>query len=59
MIATLSVSLSQLAAGAFIDRVDPRAVVIGSGLVTVGYATVWRLVTRRVLSKSTVDALSS
>jgi MFS family permease len=58
MIATLSVSLSQLVVGAFIDSVSPRTVVMVSGLVTIGYAGVWRLLTRRALSSSRFDALS-
>lgn len=47
MLATLAVSVSQLAVGAFVDRVDPRPLVAISGAVTLVYAIGWGLVTRR------------
>ncbi len=48
MIATLAISVSQLGAGALVDRVDPRLVVAGCGALTAVYAVGWRLATRRL-----------
>jgi MFS family permease len=53
MIATLSVSASQLLVGVFIDHVNPRLLVAVCGAVTGGYAVAWRLVTRRVMRRET------
>jgi MFS family permease len=47
MLATLSVSVSQLAVGAFIDRVDPRPLIAICGAVTVMYAAGWAAVSIR------------
>ncbi|GAA0720780.1 MFS transporter [Dactylosporangium roseum] len=47
MLATLSVSVSQLAVGALVDRVDPRPLIAACGAVTLLYAVGWALVTRR------------
>lgn len=47
MIATLAIGVSQLIAGAFVDRVSPRVVVAVAAGVTLTYAVLWRLATRR------------
>ena len=47
MLATLSVSVSQLAVGAFIDRVDPRPLIAVCGAVTALYAAGWATVSIR------------
>jgi len=49
MIATLAVSLSQLAVGAFVDRVSVRVLIGVCGLVTLTYSVGWRLVTLRIM----------
>lgn len=46
MLATLAISLSQLAVAAVVDQVDERVVLAGCGLITVVYAVGWRLATR-------------
>ncbi len=51
MIATLAIAVSQLVAGAFVDRVSPRVVVAVAGAVTLVYAILWRLVTMRLLRR--------
>jgi len=51
MIATLSIAVSQLVAGAFVDSVSPRVVIAVSGAVTGIYAIVWRLVTLRLMRR--------
>jgi MFS family permease len=60
MIATLAIAVSQLVAGAFVDRVSPRVVIAVAAAVTLTYAVVWRLVTlrlmRRVLRDTAPDA---
>ncbi|MDG4828778.1 MFS transporter [Solwaraspora sp. WMMD1047] len=48
MLATLAISVSQLAVAAVVDRVDERIVLAGCGLVTVVYAVGWRIATRRL-----------
>lgn len=48
MLATLAISVSQLVAGGFVDLVDSRVVIAGSGVVTIVYAVGWRLATRRI-----------
>jgi MFS family permease len=47
MLATLSVAISQLAVGAFIDHVDPRVLIAACGAVTLLYAAGWALVSLR------------
>lgn len=47
MLALLSVAVSQLIVGAFIDSVDPRVLVAICGAVTLVYAAGWAAVTRR------------
>ena len=48
MLATLAIAVSQLGAAAFVDRVDERAILAGCGLVTLVYATGWRIATRHL-----------
>jgi MFS family permease len=52
MIATLAIAVSQLVAGAFVDRVSPRVVIAAAGAVTLAYAVVWRLVTLRLMRRT-------
>ncbi|NJC67762.1 MFS transporter [Planosporangium flavigriseum] len=59
MITTLAITLSQLAVGVAIDRVDTRVLVAGCGAVTVAYAIGWRLLTRRVLRRVGSDVEST
>ncbi|WP_432835758.1 MFS transporter [Dactylosporangium sp. CA-092794] len=47
MLATLSVAVSQLAVGAFIDHTDPRLLIAASGATTLLYAGGWALVSMR------------
>ncbi|WP_426510411.1 MFS transporter [Dactylosporangium sp. McL0621] len=47
MLATLSVAVSQLAVGAFVDHVDPRVLLAACGAVTLLYAGAWSLVALR------------
>ena len=49
MLATLSISVSVLVAGFFVDSVNPRWIVAACGAATLVYSVVWRLVTRRLL----------
>ncbi|MGH3737439.1 MAG: MFS transporter [Micromonosporaceae bacterium] len=49
MIAMVAVSLSQAVAGWFTDVVGPQLVISVCGSVTLAYAVVWRLATRRLL----------
>ncbi|WP_433394365.1 MFS transporter [Micromonospora sp. KLBMP9576] len=46
MLATLAVSVSQLAVAAVVDTLDERVVLASCGLVTVVYALGWRIATR-------------
>ncbi|MDQ7905640.1 MFS transporter [Phytohabitans sp. ZYX-F-186] len=46
MLATLSISVSQLVAAALVDHVDSRALIAGCALVTLVYAVGWRIATR-------------
>ncbi|WP_434741493.1 MFS transporter [Micromonospora sp. SH-82] len=46
MLATLAISVSQLAVASVVDLVDERVVLAGCGLVTVVYAVGWRIATR-------------
>lgn len=48
MLATLAISVSQLAVAAVVDHVDERVVIAGCGLVTVVYAAGWWVATRRL-----------
>jgi MFS family permease len=48
MLATLSISVSQLAVAALVDTVDARIILAGCGLTTVTYAIGWRIATRRL-----------
>jgi hypothetical protein len=48
MLATLAISVSQLAVALVVDTVSERTVLAGCGLVTVVYAVGWRLATRRL-----------
>ncbi|GAA3457684.1 MFS transporter [Dactylosporangium matsuzakiense] len=47
MLATLSVAVSQLAVGAFVDRIDPRVLIAACGAVTLLYSGGWALVALR------------
>ena len=57
MLATLAISVSQLAVAAFVDSLDERVILAGCGLVTLVYAVGWRLATRR-LSLASAPAVS-
>ncbi|MGA4729470.1 MFS transporter [Micromonospora taraxaci] len=48
MLATLAISVSQLAVAMVVDVVDERVVLAGCGLITVVYAVGWRIATRRL-----------
>ncbi|MFF5055691.1 MFS transporter [Micromonospora sp. NPDC000663] len=48
MLATLAISVSQLAVALVVDVVDERVVLAGCGLVTVVYAVGWRIATRKL-----------
>ncbi|MBM0276894.1 MFS transporter [Micromonospora tarensis] len=48
MLATLAISVSQLAVALVVDAVDERVVLAGCGLVTLVYAVGWRIATRRL-----------
>mgnify|MGYP000179443556 FL=1 len=48
MLATLSISVSQLIVASVIDTLDTRIILATCGLVTVTYAIGWRLATRRL-----------
>ncbi|GAA2546227.1 MFS transporter [Winogradskya consettensis] len=48
MLATLAISISQLGAAFFVDRVDERVILAGCGLITVTYAIGWRIATRKL-----------
>ncbi|GIE27522.1 MFS transporter [Actinoplanes italicus] len=48
MLATLAIAVSQLVAGAAIDRIDQEWIIAGCGLITLTYAIGWRLATRRL-----------
>ncbi|WP_320067534.1 MFS transporter [Micromonospora sp. RTGN7] len=48
MLATLAVSVSQLAVAGVVDLVDERVVLAGCGLVTLVYAIGWRIATRQL-----------
>lgn len=56
MIATLAIAVSQLVAGAFVDRVSPRVVIAVAAAVTLTYAVVWRLVTLRLMRRAPAAA---
>ncbi|MEU8183882.1 MFS transporter [Micromonospora sp. NPDC049044] len=48
MLATLAISISQLAVALVVDVVDERVVLAGCGLITLVYAVGWRIATRRL-----------
>jgi MFS family permease len=48
MLATLAIAVSQLVAGAAIDRVDSRWIIAGCASITLTYAIGWRIATRRL-----------
>lgn len=48
MLATLAISVSQLAVASVVDHVSEQAVLAGCGTVTVVYAVIWWLATRRL-----------
>lgn len=48
MLATLAISVSQLGAAAFIDRVDNRVILAACGAITLLYAVAWGIATRRL-----------
>ncbi|NMO56043.1 MFS transporter [Actinoplanes sp. TBRC 11911] len=48
MLATLAIAISQLGASAVIDHVNERWVLAGCGLVTLTYAIIWRIATRKL-----------
>ncbi|MEU4687661.1 MFS transporter [Actinoplanes sp. NPDC023714] len=48
MLATLAIAISQLGAGAVIDVVDMKWVLAGCASITLVYAVVWRIATRRL-----------
>ncbi|PWR12958.1 MFS transporter [Micromonospora acroterricola] len=48
MLATLAISVSQLAVALVVDTVDERVVLASCGLVTLVYAVGWRIATRRL-----------
>ncbi|TNH31242.1 MFS transporter [Micromonospora orduensis] len=48
MLATLAISVSQLAVALIVDVVDERVVLAGCGLVTLVYAVGWRIATRKL-----------
>jgi MFS family permease len=56
MIATLAIAVSQLVAGAFVDRVSPRVVIAVAAVMTLTYAVVWRLVTLRLMRRAPADS---
>jgi MFS family permease len=49
MVVSLSISASMLLAGALVDHVGPRSTLAVCGSLTLAYALVWRLITRRLL----------
>ena len=48
MLATLAIAVSQLLAGAAIAHVDQRWIIAGCASITISYAIVWRIATRRL-----------
>ncbi|SNT10071.1 Predicted arabinose efflux permease, MFS family [Asanoa hainanensis] len=57
MLATLSISISQLGVAAVVDTLDERVILAGCGTVTLLYAVGWWLATRR-LSLASAPAVS-
>jgi hypothetical protein len=51
MIATLSISVSQLVIGGFVDHVRPQRLIAWCGAVTLTYSVGWRLVTARLMRR--------
>jgi hypothetical protein len=56
MLATLAISVSQLGAAAFVDRVDERVILVACGLITLVYAIGWRFATRRLSLAEPTDS---
>ncbi|GGK99374.1 MFS transporter [Mangrovihabitans endophyticus] len=59
MLATMAISVSQLAVALVVDRVDERLVLAGCGLVTLTYAVVWRIATRGLASSGSAGDRSA
>jgi MFS family permease len=59
MLATLAIAVSQLGATAVVDHVDQRVILAGCGLITLTYAVVWRLATRKLSLNPVVAAPGS
>jgi MFS family permease len=51
MITTVAISVSQLVVGALVDRVSSRLLIACCGGVTLTYAVLWRLLTRRIMRR--------
>jgi len=56
MLAMVSVSASQLLAGLFVDRVEPRLVIAAGGTVTLVYSVVWALATARLRKRTALPS---
>jgi len=59
MLATLAVSVSQLAIGALVDHVNIRLLIACCAGTTLLYSIVWRLATRRLLARGPAAALDT
>jgi MFS family permease len=55
MLATLSISVSQLAVAALVDHVDGRALIAGCATVTLVYAAGWRIATRGLAAPAVAE----
>jgi MFS family permease len=55
MLATLSISVSQLAVAALVDHVDGRALIAGCAMVTLVYAVGWRIATRGLATPAVAE----
>ncbi|MDT5036615.1 MAG: hypothetical protein QOE03_1800 [Micromonosporaceae bacterium] len=51
MITTVAISVSQLVVGVLVDRVSSRLLIACCGGVTLTYAVLWRLLTRRIMRR--------
>jgi MFS family permease len=51
MITTVAISISQLVVGVLVDRTSSRLLVACCGGVTLTYAVLWRLLTRRIMRR--------
>jgi MFS family permease len=58
MLATLSISISQLAVAALVDHVDGRALIAGCATVTLVYAVGWRIATRGLAATPVAEEAS-